>query len=226
MARLHRLQYKAVSKRHSMEEDLSQRLVDIQSREAAIQGQISQEIAKMRQEIEKTIQEIQQVFTRQILDTAARHRNESEKQSEILALFYDGRPDNETTKASLMWELEYMQQAELNALRTQLDNDTGKLRRRAAAPQLPETLLESHAALQKEKSDIRTAKLEIARRHWAEVKWMDAVIVERGSMLFEDEQRVVDSGAEARGTPSTSWDGNRDLCAAVFLPEEIGIVIA
>ena len=204
MARLHKLQYKAISKRHSMEEDLSQRLADIQSREAAIQGQILREIPKMRREIEKTIQEIQLVFTRQILDIAARHRKESEKQSEVLALLNDGQPNSETTKVSSMWELEYMQQAELNALRTQLDNDMGKLQRRAAAPQLPETLLESHAALQREKSDIHMAKLEITRRHCAEVKWMDTVIVERGSMLFEDEQRLVDSGAEVRGIPSIS----------------------
>ena len=103
-----------------------------------------------------------------------------------------------------MWELEYIQQAELDALRSQLDYDMGKLRRRAEAPQLPEALLERQAALRKEKSDLQTATINTTRRHRAEVKWMDTVIVERGSMLFEDERRVVDSGAEVNGTPSTS----------------------
>ena len=226
MARLHNLQYKAVSKRHSMEEDVTQQLVAIQSRETEIQGQITQEITSMRQVIEKTVQEIQLVFTRQILDTAARHRNESEKQSEMLTLFYDGQPDSETTKTSLMWELEYIQQAELNALRSQLDNDMGKLRRRAAAPQLPETLLERQAALQKEKSDIQKARLETARRHRAEAKWMDAVIVERGSMLFEDEQRVVASGAEVHGTPSTSSGWGQRPTRSTPQADDVGVAIS
>lgn len=225
MARLHSLQYKAVSKRHSIEKDVTQRLADVQSRDTTIQGQISQEIASMRQDIEKTVQEIQLVFTRQILDTAARHRNESEKQSEMLTLFYGGQPDSETTRTSLMWELEYIQQAELNALRCQLDNDMGKLRRRAAAPQLPETLLKRQAALQKEQSDIQTAMLDTARRHRAEVKWMDTVIVERGSMLFEDEQRVVDSGAEVHGTPSTSSGWGQRRTRGTPQAEDIGVAV-
>ena len=194
----------ALEKRHDDEWAEIYRIKDdIESPDmtAARERIVNAEKATIVGEIEAKIRELQRSHAHAMMETITRHHK---AQDELLAASMSA-PDAETEimHATRLENLMPSQEAERSALKSQQKSELQNLRGQHAA-QL-EGFDAKSRILQlrlKDLDDISRCEKELKNKITANSKWFELLFDERITMLSEDQNRMMNSGADAPPTPN------------------------
>ena len=214
MARLHDLQIAAMRKRHSqVREDLVQELNKLLSRERGVNKQFTLEVANFSQELAEISKAIHEEHAKKTIGSNCGSKEEAESQPKMLNEKLNNDAENSLT-------LEKIRSNEIRLLPIEPDQEISDLNSKKVHPYLSENLLHNQQSVRRDMEEYRERKIKRERTLRAEALWLHAVIRERLSLLFEDQQRLERSGGEVRDMhrfATSSFDGRSDASREAFL---------
>ena len=199
-----------LQQRHALEKSHDQEWAEIDRIRAEVESPdismareriVNAEKAKIIGEIEAKIREIQRSHAHAMMETVTRHRR---AQDELFAASMSAQDaETEINYATRLEDLMPTQEAERSALfyqqKSEMQNWRGRYETQLKEYDVKSKILQLRL---KDLEDITRREQELKSKTTADSKWFELLFDERITMLIEDQNRMMHSGADAPSNPN------------------------